>query len=761
MTLGPNNAPLPFLARPLVKVFGDRTAKLFAAKLELHTVGDLLRHYPRRYVERGELTPLAQLREGDDVTVMASVKSVQSVPMRQRKGSVVKVVITDGSAELDVTFFAPKPFIERSIINRLTPGRRALFAGQVSSFRGRRQLSHPETQVLESQDAQDLGGAEGHEWELAEEYADAILPIYPAAAKLTTWKIAGAVRTLLDGPDLLALDDPLPPEVRERRGLMPLGAALMALHRPTSREEIKQAEDRVRYEEAFLLQVALAGRRAEVAAQPAIPRSGRDGGLLGAFDERLPFRLTDGQVQVSQAITDDLGQSHPMHRLLQGEVGSGKTVVALRAMLTVVDAGGQAALLAPTEVLAQQHHRSITQMMGDLAEGGMLGGHASGTRVRLLTGSLSTAARRQAMLDAASGDAGIVIGTHALLQERVEFFDLGLVVVDEQHRFGVEQRDALRAKADRPPHLLVMTATPIPRTVAMTVFGDLATSTLRELPSGRQPIVTHVVPADDERWIQRSWQRVREEVDKGHQVYVVCPRIGGEFASEDTMLAELEAELADDGSAEGAAAPRRPSAAALDTLDQLRADPNLAGARIEVLHGRLPPEVKDGVMLAFAEGAVDVLVATTVVEVGVDVANATTMVVLDADRFGVSQLHQLRGRVGRGTAPGLCLLVSSADKESPSWQRLSAVADTADGFELARVDLEYRREGDVLGAAQSGGRSSLRFLKVLRDEDVITRAREDAVELVARDPLLLSQPALLAALREQLDASQLDFLERG
>jgi ATP-dependent DNA helicase RecG len=726
----------------------------------LVSVGDLLRHYPRRYVERGELTPLANLREGDHVTVMASIIKVETVRMRNRPGSIVKAVISDGLDELDVSFFAPKAHLAANHVRHLKVGRRGLFAGKVGSFRGDRQLTHPEYQLIDDEEY-----PPGLEHEQATTFAEEILPIYPATAKLPTWKIRDCVRLVLDQLDLGDLDDPVPASIRERRGLLPLGATLHELHRPGSVEDIERARDRLRYEEAFLLQVALAGRRAEVAAQPATPRTGRDGGVLAEFDARLPFRLTQGQVSVSRDIFDDLARAHPMHRLLQGEVGSGKTVVALRAMLTVVDAGGQAALLAPTEVLAQQHFRSIKALMGDLAEGGLLGGHPHGTRVALLTGSQPTAVRRQAMLDAVSGDAGIVIGTHALLQERVEFFDLGLVVVDEQHRFGVEQRDALRAKADRPPHVLVMTATPIPRTVAMTVFGDLATSTLRELPSGRLPIESHLVPAGDPRWVQRTWQRVREEVDKGHQAYVVCPRIGGEFASEETALAEFEADeevaLAAARGEDASGAVRRPAVAALDMLDELRADPTFEGLRIEVLHGRLPPDAKDAVMLDFAAGRVDVLVATTVVEVGVDVANATTMVVMDADRFGISQLHQLRGRVGRGRAPGLCLLVTGVDRGTPTWERLDAVTGTLDGFELARVDLQHRREGDVLGAAQSGGRSSLRLLRVLQDEDVIARAREDATELVDADPVLVSQPALLETLFDQLDASQLDFLERG
>jgi ATP-dependent DNA helicase RecG len=442
-----------------------------------------------------------------------------------------------------------------------------------------------------------------------------------------------------------------------------------------------------------------------------------------------------------------------MHRLLQGEVGSGKTIVSLRAMLTVVDSGGQAALLAPTEVLAQQHHRSITAMLGDLAAGGMLGGAENATRVALLTGSQSTAARRQALLDAASGDAGIVIGTHALLQERVDFADLGLVVVDEQHRFGVEQRDALRAKAFRTPHLLVMTATPIPRTVAMTVFGDLETSTLSELPAGRQPISTHVVPATNDRWLQRTWERLGEEVAAGRQAFVVCPRIGDDAGPDDDGA----------GEADGGSPPtgRRPAVSALETFEMLCANPALAGVRIGLLHGRLPAEEKDATMRAFAAGDIDVLVATTVVEVGVDVPNASVMVVMDADWFGVSQLHQLRGRVGRGTDPGLCLLVTEADPQSPAGTRLAAVASTLDGFALSQVDLEARREGDVLGWRQSGAKSSLRLLRVLTDADVIADAREVATALVAADPDLSRHPALRAAIDQLLDPERELFLERG
>jgi ATP-dependent DNA helicase RecG len=440
-----------------------------------------------------------------------------------------------------------------------------------------------------------------------------------------------------------------------------------------------------------------------------------------------------------------------MHRLLQGEVGSGKTLVALRAMLQVVDAGGQAALLAPTEVLAQQHLRSIRIMLGDLGQGGELGAADLATRVVLLTGSMGTAARRQAMLDAASGEAGIVIGTHALLEEKVQFFDLGLVVVDEQHRFGVEQRAALTSKAGTPPHVLVMTATPIPRTVAMTVFGDLDTSTLTELPAGRGDVQTTVVPIRAQpAWLDRAWQRIREEVDRGRQAYVVCARIGATEPEEGP----------DDGAEEGNGEDA-PALFSVEDLAPQLASGALHGLRVEMLHGRMTPDDKDRVMLAFAAGKVDVLVSTTVIEVGVDVPNASVMVILDAERFGVSQLHQLRGRIGRGGHAGLCLLVTGADPDSASLARLTAVASTRDGFALSRIDLEQRREGNVLGTEQSGRRSELRLLSVLTDEDVIVSAREAAVAYLEHDPDLTGTPGLRAAVLAIEESERADFLDRS
>jgi ATP-dependent DNA helicase RecG len=470
--------------------------------------------------------------------------------------------------------------------------------------------------------------------------------------------------------------------------------------------------------------------------------------------------LTDGQRQVGEEIAADLAAPRPMQRLLQGEVGSGKTVVALRAMLQVVDAGGQAALLAPTEVLAAQHVRTLRAMLGPLAEGGMLGGDEAATRVALLTGSQGASARRAALAEAAGGAAGIVVGTHALLSEHVQFADLGLIVVDEQHRFGVEQRDALRLKAATNPHLLVMTATPIPRTVAMTVFGDLETSVLTQVPAGRAGITTHVVPAGNQAWLDRAWARVREEIDAGHRAYVVCARVhadtdveGGARPADD--LDELPDLLADQ------TGPRPALRAVEEVVESLRAETHLEGTTIATLHGQMPPADKDRAMAQFASGQAPVLVATTVVEVGVDVPAATVMVILDADRFGISQLHQLRGRVGRGSAPGLCLLVSSAQPGTPAATRVETLARTTDGFELATVDLELRSEGDVLGAAQSGRASSLRLLRVVKDADVIARAREAASEVVDTDPDLDAHPVLRAAITDIVDAEREQFLDRA
>jgi ATP-dependent DNA helicase RecG len=734
------------LTTPLGKVIGQPSASPLAKHRGLHTVGDLLDFVPRRYFEPGKLTDLSSLVEGEDVTIVARVDRVTTRPMRQRKGRMLNATITDGTRELDLTFFSAYGHE-----GRLVQGARGLFAGTVGRYHQTWQLTHPDYQIFAPEEEQ----------EAVEQYTGNLIPIYLQAGKqMPSWKVRNVAQIVLGS--LGEIPDHLPPEVRMRRGLVDIISMYRLLHQPSTEKDVSRARYRRKYDEAFTVQTVLAQRRVAGEKLRTTPRLHVHGGLLEAFDSRLPFELTAGQQEVSAEIAGDLACEHPMHRLLQGEVGSGKTVVALRAMLSVIDSGGQAALLAPTEVLASQHFRSITSMLGDLAEGGMLGGSEIGTRVTLLTGSQPTGTRRKSLLDAASGDSGIIIGTHALIQENVQFFDLGLVVVDEQHRFGVEQRDALRGKGKQPPHVLVMTATPIPRTVAMTVFGDMETSTLTELPVGRSPIATHVV--SNPRWFQRTWERVAEEVRAGHQAYVVCPRIGdseasGESGARGREWSDEDVEVAFTAD-DSAPAATRELRSVLEMEAELRGNPALAGLRLSILHGRMAADDKDEVMQAFAAGTIDVLVATTVIEVGVDVPNATVMVIMDADRFGISQLHQLRGRVGRGTSPGLCLLVTETESELVQ-QRLDSVAATNDGFTLARLDLEQRREGDVLGARQSGGKSQLRLLRLLRDEDLILAAREDAFAIVGADPGLERHPALRSVIASALDDEQAAYLERG
>ncbi|WP_433477862.1 ATP-dependent DNA helicase RecG [Spirillospora sp. CA-142024] len=728
------------LDEPLRKALGDKTANALTKGLDLHTVGDLLHHYPRRYAHRGELTQLSGLQDGEHVTVMAEVVKVQGRTLTRNPGYVLEITVTDGTGELKLSFFGRKGSYRAE--KELSPGTRGLFAGKISTYRPRsgravRQLAHPQYKVVHEK------GAEA----AAQEWADEIIPIYPSTKALPIEAISMSVGTVLDHLDLPA--DPMPEALLQRRDLIGLREAYEGIHRPRTWDELGRAKARLKWDEAFVVQIALAQRRVAAAALPARPRPPSFGGLQAEFDARLPFELTKGQREVGDEIAADLAKEHPMHRLLQGDVGSGKTVVALRAMLQVVDGGGQAALLAPTEVLAQQHYRSISEMLGDLAQAGQLGGAENATRVALLTGSLGAKARKEALLDAASGAAGIVVGTHALLQETVQFADLGLVVVDEQHRFGVEQRDALREKTGGGrPHVLVMTATPIPRTVAMTVFGDLETSVLGQLPAGRSEIRTHVVPPEKPAFLARTWERIKEEAANGRQIYIVCPRIGEQEGDEGDGGDTVEA---DEGE-------RRSPLGIMEVLPKL--EELLAGLRIGVLHGKLHPDEKDSVMRRFTARDLDVLLATTVIEVGVDVPNATVMVIMDADRFGVSQLHQLRGRVGRGSLHGLCLLVTDAAPGSRSRERLDAVGSTTDGFKLSRLDLEQRREGDVLGAAQAGRASSLRLLTLQRDEDVIRDAREEATSLVDADPDLADHPGLATVLSSLLDEDRAGFLEK-
>ncbi|WP_277454930.1 ATP-dependent DNA helicase RecG [Janibacter sp. DB-40] len=731
-------------------LIGGQAAGKLGKHRGIETVGQLLDFWPRRY--RSAEADLGQPRIGDFLVAVARVESAQTRSMKSRRGRMLEATITDGRSRMRVTFFDA-----RGHERKLVAGQEFLFAGSVTEYRGVRQLAHPGYATLE--EAAALG-------ELGDVDHRGLIPIYRHVPGVHPWTITRCVRLVLGQLD--EVTDAIPEPVRSRRDLLDRAAALRAVHAPRTHDDVDAGRRRLRYEEALVLQCLLGQRRIAASRVATEGRQQREGGLLSAFDERLPFELTEGQQRVSGEILDELARPTPMHRLLQGEVGSGKTVVALRAMLAAVDAGGQAVLLAPTEVLAAQHEASIRRMLGDLAEGGMLGGDEHATRVALLTGSMSTARRREALLEIASGDAGIVVGTHALLEDKVSFRDLALVVVDEQHRFGVEQRDALRAKGTTPPHLLVMTATPIPRTVAMTVFGDMETSTLRELPRGRAPITTHLVPTGKPDWVDRTWQRVAEEVAAGRQAYVVCPRIGdddGEGDLEEGLDLVAEEGVVDDEQDDGervedGGSPERPLAGVVETIDVLRGHPALQGLRIEMLHGRMPPEDKDAVMARYTAGEIDVLVSTTVIEVGVDVPNASTMVILDADRFGVSQLHQLRGRVGRGGDPGICLLMTATETES-ALERLAAVAATTDGFELARLDLTQRREGDVLGSAQHGARTHLQHLSVLRDEDLIEAARADAGELLAEDPDLGDHPALRERITDWLDAERAAYLEKG
>lgn len=708
------------LESKLVGVLGDRTTKVLRDLFGYVTVGDLLHHYPRRYLVRGELSNIAELNEGDEVTILAEVFSATNRRLHARKGNILEVIVTDGSAKLSLTFFN-QAWREKD----LKVGKQGLFAGKVGVFNGKRQLSHPDYELIP--DGNDVDAA-------VEGFAGKYLPMYPASSKLPSWKIAQCIELAIGALD--EVPDYLPESVREKYGYPTLHQALVQLHNPVDLDSAEKARQRLTFDEAFMLQLLLLTRRKELKNLDAVARPAVAGGLLDTFDASLPFQLTAGQRSVAEEIAHDVAQPHPMHRLLQGEVGSGKTVVALRAMLSVIDNGGQAALLAPTEVLAAQHLRTMQKLLGPLSQGGMLGGSDIATQVTLITGSQNAASRKEALALAASGAAGIVIGTHALLGESVAFKDLGLIVVDEQHRFGVEQRDALKSKATNPPHLLVMTATPIPRTVAMTVFGDLDVSTLRELPLGRQPITTHVVPVlEKPGFLERAWERIKEEVSQGHQAYIVAPRIAvgtSEDSDMDFLMGESSIEIA-----------------SVDELGPLLSGGALHGVKVAPLHGRQSAELKDSTMQAFANKEIDVLISTTVIEVGVDVPNATVMVIMDADRFGVSQLHQLRGRVGRGTSPGLCLLVTSAEPESSARVRLDAVAGTLDGFELSRIDLEQRREGDVLGASQSGSRSHLRLLRVLRDESMIEEARIDATTILESD---MSQYPLLAAELAQIQA---------
>ncbi|GAA2187530.1 ATP-dependent DNA helicase RecG [Leucobacter alluvii] len=732
------------LDTPLVGVVGDRTAKPLERAFGMRTVGDLLYHFPRRYSRRGELTPLNDLPVGEPIAVVAQVLDVRERQMQRRNGKLLEVRITDGTGTLTLTFFN-----QQWRGRELLPGKRGLFAGKVSEYRNQLQLQHPEYELFENRE--DAPGGDQLDEAAAKAWSETPVPIYPATSQLPTWTLQRAVELALDA--LGDVPDPLPDQIRESEGIERLGRAFEHIHRPQHDADWRAARDSFRFREAFELQLALLDRRRRAGLESSTPRpTGTDGGPLARFDAALPFELTGDQRRAGATISAELAEPHPMHRLLQGEVGSGKTLVALRAMLQVAEGDGQSALLAPTEVLAAQHFRSIVEALGPAL--------TEELRPVLLTGRMPAVERKRVLLALVSGASRIAVGTHALISEGVTFLDLGLIVVDEQHRFGVEQREALRQKGAQ-PHVLAMTATPIPRTVALTAFGHLEVTTIRELPPGRQGISTFAVPEIEmPNRAARVWARSGEDLAAGRQIYVVCPAIApGEV--------EAGAEEPDCGDAAGGdgRAPEtgdtRRLANVEETVEELRRHPAFAGVVIAGLHGGMAPDEKDRVMRGFASGAIGVLVATTVIEVGVNVPNASIMIVRDADRFGISQLHQLRGRVGRGEHAGLCLLMTTAEAGTVARERIDAVAATSDGFALAEIDLELRREGDILGTAQSGGRSTLRLLRVAEHGPLIAHAREVAGELLARDPELTGAPGLAELIAKDQEAGLLDNLAKS
>ncbi|MDO4908869.1 MAG: ATP-dependent DNA helicase RecG [Corynebacterium sp.] len=699
-------------SRPLSSILPARVAKAITSALGISTVGELLLYFPRDWSHHGNATSLGEAMEGDTVTFVGRITQARSGNTRNGK-FMHTIAIAVGAHTITATFFQA-----RLPARQLTVGTRAMFSGKIKYFRDSPQLSHPSYVVIPEPDsgrrAIATGGlrtlsAFGSPEELEEILAALeYLAVYPIRKGITSWALLGAMNAVLaNTPEIPEpLDEP-------PADLPSFDSAIRHIHQPDEAGPEPYME-RIKYNEALSLALVMAIRRMESTLQQAAPLApGSSGEILSSH---LPFSLTSGQEEVIGEIYADMAKSHPMNRLLQGDVGAGKTVVALMAMLAAVDSGKQCAMLAPTEVLAVQHARSMTQMLMDA---GLM------TSVVVLTGSMSTAAKREALLHIVSGEANIVVGTHALIQESVEFFDLGLVVVDEQHRFGVEQRDSLRTKAKDglTPHLLVMTATPIPRTIAMTAFGDLEVSILSSPPKNRQPIATTVVPSALPAWEARAWERIREEVAQGRQAFVVCPKIDGEGGVEETY--------------------------------EFLKDSVYPDLRVAMVHGRMHPDSKDEVMTEFAKGNYDVLVATTVIEVGIDVPNATVMYIRDADAFGVSQLHQLRGRVGRGQYASICLLHTSQPQDSDSYQRLEQVASTTDGFKLAEIDLRTRQEGDVLGTAQSGGKRRVYFLDFIDDAPMIERAAKDASALVARNIDLAHH------LVSDVDLSAQEFIEKS
>jgi ATP-dependent DNA helicase RecG len=731
------------LADRLDYVIGAKSARPLEEHFGIRTVNDLLRHFPRTYNEGttvlGEDSEPPE--EGEHITFVDTITKAEA-RWTNRKPKREYLVITLGHRrpKVTATFFNAR-FIKKG----LTEGIRVMLSGEVGYFRGTMQLTHPAFLILNSgKGSRSLAKiAEASQAESGEILLSAFerdfFPIYPASAKVQSWDIYACVRQVLDVLD--PVPEPVPESFVRQADLISEDEALRAIHLAETASERARAVERLTYDEALGLQWALAARRHGELGESGPPAPKKDDGLLSALMQQLPFELTEGQHAVLDTLSAELAGTRPMNRMLQGEVGSGKTIVSVLAMLQMIDAGYQCALLAPTEVLAAQHARSVQDVLGPLAMAGQLGGAENATRVALLTGSMSAQQKKQVRGEVAAGEAGIVIGTHALLQDAVDFNNLGMVVVDEQHRFGVEQRDRLRAKAPPglTPHLLVMTATPIPRTVALTVYGDLETSTLRELPRGRQPIATNTIFISQQRkWLDRAWARIIEEVRTGRQAYVVASRID-------------ETDKGGDGKEAGP-----PATTVVELLEHLKHGP-LSGLRLGLMHGRLSSDEKDAVMAAFRAGEIDVLVCTTVIEVGVDVPNATVMFVMDADRFGISQLHQLRGRIGRGEHASLCLLATKLPEQSKAGERLKAVAGTLDGFELADLDLQERREGDVLGYSQSGRAITLRFLSLFEHRDVIETAREFCQSHYQQNP---TDPGMALLAAQFTDTERVEYLDK-
>lgn len=736
-------------------VIGKKSADLLEEHFGIVTVNDLLRHYPRKYSD--EMTTAGdgeELEEGEHVTFVDHITKVE-LRLTNRPPQREYMVVTIGNRKPKVT----ATFFNVKIIKKtLKEGQRVMLSGEVGYFKGTMQLTHPaflviheDGRVAGTRSLTAIARAEGtsDENRLLSVFDRDFLPIYPASSKVQSWDIYACVRQVLDVLD--PSDEPLPESFLREHNLIGEDEALRAIHTAEKVVERDAAIERLTYDEAIGLQWALAQRRFGELSEAGPVAAPTDDGLVAAMRNQMPFQLTEGQKDVLAVLTTELAASRPMNRMLQGEVGSGKTIVSVLAMLQMVDAGYQCALLAPTEVLAAQHARSIRDVLGPLAMAGQLGGAEKATRIALLTGSMSPQQKKQVRDEVASGEAGIVIGTHALLQDTVEFRRLGMVVVDEQHRFGVEQRDRLRAKAPQgvTPHLLVMTATPIPRTVALTHYGDLETSILRELPRGRQPITTNTIFLKEHpAWLNRAWQRIIEEVGAGRQAYVVASRIDEDDKTQAKGKGKGRDRVKDAGP---------PATTVVELFERLRSGP-LSGLRLGLMHGRLSADEKDAVMGAFRAGDIDVLICTTVIEVGVDVPNATVMLVMDGDRFGISQLHQLRGRIGRGQHPSLCLLVTKLPENSKAGERLRAVASTLDGFKLADLDLVERREGDVLGYSQSGRPITLRFLSLFEHLDLILAAREFCDAHYQRNP---GDPGMAALAAPFSDTDRIEYLEKA